>query len=380
MNSRIISILLCIVSITMTSCDRTDLSQTQFINEVNRLTQLHNGYIPDEAIDKLFLTIKENPQTINFELNESDPETKAMVIATSPDGSMRAYSVELSGFYGNPSLGFTSRTLLQYRDKDSIRCTELDGSVGYIAKIVRLDTLTRRYILLDYEQATGQGDHFYPGLMGVEISDCGEIIPAKIFKKAGHLHSHIELHWEGYGYDEASDQTKLSVELLDSQCMDYDENTGELRIPHIVEYCGYPIATEAWHRYQWNGECLVDQGVAPLFDLYCGDFHIIIDISRDGNYRYRCWNKSRQVSDTPDLQINNGIKLCWDECGTKMVYEGDDEILPMGYIYAFYNQNYCYEYHTGWYRGRTVDELLIYRDSNELIYRQDCIHAPDDRK
>ena len=77
----------------MTSCDRTDLSQTQFINEVNRLTQLHNGYIPDEAIDKLFLTIKENPQTINFELNESEPETKAMVIATSPDGSMRAYSV-----------------------------------------------------------------------------------------------------------------------------------------------------------------------------------------------------------------------------------------------------------------------------------------------
>ena len=84
------------------------------------------------------------------------------------------------------------------------------------------------------------------------------------------------------------------------------------------------------------------------------------------------------MSDKPDLQIDSGIKLYWDECGTKTVYENAYDILPIGYIYTFYNKNYRYEYHTGWYRGRNVDELLIYRDSNELIYRHDCTHAPDD--
>lgn len=377
MNSRIISILFCIVSVTI-SCGKNNLSQTQFINEVNRLTQLHNGYIPDKAIDKLFLTIEENPQTIDFQIDKSDFETIALIITTSQDGSMRTYSVERGGFMGNPALGCNARTLLQYRDDNSIKCIELENVIGYIAKIVRVDTLKHRYILLDYEQAICQGDHFYMKLMGVEITDSGEIVPVKIFKEAGHLYSHIDLNWEGYGYDEASDKVKTSVELFDYQCMYYDESIGELSIPHIIEYYGYPIATEAWHCYQWDGRYFVDKGVAPLFDLYCGDFHIIIDISQDGNYRYRCWNKNRQVSDKPDLQIDSGIKLYWDECGTKMVYKNAYDILPIGYIYTFYNKNYRYEYHTGWYRGRNVDELLIYRDSNELIYRHDCTHAPDD--
>lgn len=332
------------------------------------MTQVYEGYIPEEAIDRLFNTIKDNPQTIDFHLDRSDFETNALIIATSSDGCMRSYSVERSGFSGNPSHGCDVRTLLQYRHGDSICCTEIQDAPGYISKIARIDTLKRRYILLNYNIAICQGCHYYIKLDGVEIADCGEIVPAKIFRQA----SFTDLYWNDSGYDAESEKTRSSVGLHDYQCMDYDESTGELRIPHVVEYYGYYIATEAWHRYQWNGQYFTDKGVEPLFDLHCGNFHIIIDISQDGNYRYRCWNNNRPVSDTPDLQISGGSKLFWDESGEVMTCEEDNESSPKGYIYSFSNKNYRYEYHTGRCRGKEVDELLIYRNGNELIYRQQC--------
>lgn len=228
-------------------------------------------------------------------------------------------------------------------------------------------------MLADCEEFNTQGSHVYMNLWGLQITDQGTIAPAPIFKKETHLLTHLDWRWDEYGYNDETDQIIFSAELSEPYEIAYDTVSNELHLPYIVTHGEYSIATEAHRVYRWNGKYFVDKGVAPLFDLHSDDFHIIIDIQSNGNYRYRCWNKGRKIDDKPDLQIENGIRKCWDQDGEVFDYNAfceNFQAKPAGKIYLFYNQGFRYEYHMGDIQGKVVNKLCIYNPQNNLIYEQ----------
>lgn len=372
-HKKIVYLLLC-MAILGNSCRPEQQSETQFIDKAQQLLTLNEeGIIPDTGIDRFFNFIQENPQSLDFRLTDEEHEIEAMEIATSPDGNMRTYSIELYGFRGTPSYGFETRTLLQYRANDSVVCLELDSIRGYVTQITRIEPSKPLYMLADYEEFNAQGAHVFMNLMGLQITAQGTIAPAPIFKKKTHLLTRLDWAWDEYGYDAETDQSISSAELSDPYGIAYDTVSNELHLPYIVTHGEYSIATEAHRVYQWNGKYFVDKGVAPLFDLHSGDFHIIIDIQANGNYRYRCWNKGRKIDDKPSLQIENGIKKYWNTDETIFDHDtfyGEFQSEPSGQIYLFQNRGFRYEYHIGDIQGKVVNKLCIYNPQNNLIYEQ----------
>lgn len=370
---KIVYLLLCMAFLG-NSCRSGQQSETQFVDKAQQLLTLNDeGIIPDTAIDQFFDWIRENPQSLDSQLTNSNHKIESMEIATSPDGNMRTYSIELYGFGGIPSYGFETRTLLQYRANDSIVCLELDSIQGYVYQIIRIEPSKSLYMLADCEEFNTQGTHVYMNLWGLQITDQGTIAPAPIFKKETHLLTNLDWKWDEYGYNDETDQIIFSAELSEPYEIAYDTVSNELHLPYIVTHGEYSIATEAHRVYRWNGKYFVDKGVAPLFDLHSDDFHIIIDIQANGNYRYRCWNKGRKIDDKPDLQIENGIRKCWDQDGEVFDYNAfceNFQAKSAGKIYLFYNQGFRYEYHMGDIQGKVVNKLCIYNPQNNLIYEQ----------
>lgn len=133
---KIVYLLLCMAFLG-NSCRSGQQSETQFVDKAQQLLTLNDeGIIPDTAIDQFFDLIRENPQSLDSQLTDRNHNIESMEIATSPDGNMRTYSIELYGFGGMPSYGFETRTLLQYRANDSVVCLELDSIQGYVSQII----------------------------------------------------------------------------------------------------------------------------------------------------------------------------------------------------------------------------------------------------
>lgn len=101
---KIVYLLLC-MAILGNSCRPEQQSETQFIDKAQQLLTLNDeGIIPDTAVDQFFDLIRENPQSLDSQLTDRNHNIESMEIATSPDGNMRTYSIELYGFGGIPSM------------------------------------------------------------------------------------------------------------------------------------------------------------------------------------------------------------------------------------------------------------------------------------
>lgn len=384
MNNRIcVAVVILAAIVVCTSCGGSQSSSKQQLasgettpskgplaDKIGALLDLHEGYIEDEAIDEVFGILEDSLQSAG----SLDNLNMALTVAVSPDSCLWACGVERCGFGGNPSRGFDMRTRLLYRGKDSVVCAELEPGRGYVSRIICIDSAKPLYLLVDYQRCMAQGEHHRVMLAGVEISAEGKIVPTRIFGVEGRFSDRISWSWDEYGYDVETDEMKYSANLSDTYGVDYDAESGELRLPYIVEYGEYPIATDARRVYRWNGTRFVEKGVAPLFDLCNDEFHILIEVQHNGDYRYRSWNKNRRVSDAPDLEITHGDRKCWNDSGEIVDYglylEDGSEDTPAGYVYIFRNNGYRYEYHTGYSRGRWVDELHIYDSHGELIYNK----------
>ena len=101
------------------------------------------------------------------------------------------------------------------------------------------------------------------------------------------------------------------------------------------------------------------------------NYRVKIDTASNGMYRYRSWSKSKQITDEPDLVLENGVKECWcdpavEVCDCDTTYEGGENAV-LGFIFTFKNGEYRYEYKTGWWKGRVIDELLVYNKGEEIL-------------
>ena len=125
------------VTLSFVSCGQNNNQQEQsFVQELNKmLAWPEDGMYSDEVMDSVFDFIIRNPQSLEYEFKEEIPHVK---IATSDDGNMRAYSLERYGFGGNPSWGFSGRTLLQYRSRESIFYQEVKSFNGFITHIYHI--------------------------------------------------------------------------------------------------------------------------------------------------------------------------------------------------------------------------------------------------
>lgn len=157
------------VTLSFISCGQNNNQREQtFVQELNKmLAWPEAGVYSDEVMDSVFDFIIRNPQSLEYEFKEDIPYVK---IVTSGDGNMRAYSLERNGFGGNPSLGFSCRTLLQYRSRESVFCQEAKDFNGFITHIHHIDS-NKFYLLKDWQGCISQGVHEHNTLYVYEIDN-----------------------------------------------------------------------------------------------------------------------------------------------------------------------------------------------------------------
>ena len=151
------------------SCGQNNNQQEQtFVQELNKmLAWPEDGMYSDEVMNSVFDFIIRNPQSLEYEFNEEIPHVK---IATSEDGYMRAYSLDRYGFEGNPSWGFSCRTLLQYRLRESVFYQEVKNFNGFITHIHHVDS-NKFYLLKDWQGSINQGTHEHNTLYVYKIDN-----------------------------------------------------------------------------------------------------------------------------------------------------------------------------------------------------------------
>lgn len=326
-----------------------------------------NGEFKEEQFDKVFQLIEENPSSLDYDLSG----IAYMKVITSDDGNVRAYVLEKSGFGGNPSNGFSTATLMQYKVDGSVNTFRLEEDYSIIDKIHKLDDYN--YLVLDSWGIIAQGCHNDSRARVFRINSLGINQVKDVFEFDYELNDEIIVYWE----EGASEEDSIYNALSES----YDvENFNDL----IIHFCKgeinvantqlssdtYQIIDGTYNRYKWDGECFKDDTLMSPLEMKNSDYYIRIEQEQDGSCTYRCWNGGEKIG-KPALIIRNGKRIVWDEVDYydyNKCIEFDDSTPLLGEEYRFENNGYEYRYSSGWRKGRTYEDLYVYSPNGDIIY------------
>lgn len=345
------------VTLSFVSCGQNNNQQEQtFVQEINRmLAWPENGVYSDEVMDSVFDFIIRNPQSLEYEFKEEIPRLE---IATSDDGNMRAYSLESCGFEGNPSCGFSCRTLLQYRSRESIFYQEVKSFNGFITHIHHIES-NKFYLLKDWQGSMSQGTHEHNTLYVYEIVNNKLHKVQGAFVNEENVSNQLEFSWDDLGGFVEMDYDKEDSLVV------YSRSKKEL---YVIK--GAPLKNKAlkYRQYHWTGRCFEQIKYDEPVE-YCNEkFFIRIEQNSENSWTYKCWNGDTKNGE-PDLVITSGTKQYWTYSNNYISYDEwatDDDSSPLGEKYIFPNNGYRYEYSHGWMRVESIDELYVY-DPNEMI-------------
>ena len=346
-----------LVTLFLISCGQnTSLREHIFIEELNqKLEWPEGGSYSDELMNSVFDFITRNPNSLDYKFNEATPHVK---IATSNDGNVRAYSLEKYGFEGNPSLGFSCRTLLQYRSRESVFYQEVKNFNGFITHIHHIDS-NKFYLLKEWQGRINQGTYEHNTLHVYEIDNnkLHKVQGAFVNKK--NVSNQLEFSWNDFGGYVVIDDDKEDSLVV------YSISKKEL---YVIK--GAPLMNKAlkYRQYHWTGRCFEPNKYDEPVEYSNEKFFIRIEQNSENSWTYKCWNGDTKNGE-PDLVITSGTKQYWTYSNNYISYDEwatDDDSSPLGEIYTFFNNGYRYEYSHGWMRGESIDELYVY-DPNEMI-------------
>ena len=128
---------------------------SKYERQLNKILdwEANNGCFTDEQFDKVFKTIEGDPKTLEYDFSDV---IYLKVIETN-DGNVRAYILESHGFGGNPSLGFDTRTLIQYRIGNNIYTYRMPDTYSVLEKIAKVDN--DQYLFIAFYGSIAQGEH-----------------------------------------------------------------------------------------------------------------------------------------------------------------------------------------------------------------------------
>ncbi|MBR2326240.1 MAG: hypothetical protein IKA49_02635 [Alistipes sp.] len=358
-NTRNISIWLFVI-LSFISCGQNNNHQQEqaFVQELNKmLAWTEGGMYSDEVLDSIFDFIIRNPQSLEYEFTEEIPRVE---IATSDDGNMRAYSLERCGFEGNPSLGFSCRTLLQYRSRGSVFYQEVKNFNGFITHIHHIDS-NKFYLLQDWQGCMHQGtyEHNILYVYKIDNNTLHKVQGAFVNKK--NVSNQLEFSWDDFGEYVEIDYDKEDSLVVYSIAK---------RVLYVIK--GAPLMNKAlkYRQYHWNGRCFEPVKYDEPAEYYNDRFFIRIEQNSENSWTYKCWNGGVK-SGKPSLVITSGTKQYWTYSNDYISYDEwvtDDESSPSGEKYIFSNNGYRYEYRHGWLQDEPIDELYVFDPDENIIY------------
>ncbi len=341
--------------------DQKDRQEQIFIQELNEmLDNPEYGLYYDEIMDSIFDLITDNPQSLEYEF---DDNSLGIRIATSDDGNVRVYNLEVSRFGGNPSLGFICRSLLQYKSGESVFCKEIRDFNGYITHIRHIDS-NKYYLLEDYQGSCHQGTYENTILHLYKIENDSLQKVKRAFENRNDVSDNFEFSWNDMG-----GSIDLDFEKKDSLVI-YSRAHKEL---YVVK--GMPLRNKPlkYYQYYWKGHNFELRKYDEPKEFYNEKFFIRIEQNSEDFWTYKCWNGGKKKGE-PDLIIKSGTKQYWSYSYDVFPFDEwavDDDSSPMGVKYTFYNNGYCYVYCHGWKHGCHIDELYVYDPNEMIIYRGD---------
>lgn len=338
--------------------NQREQSFTQKLNEM--LAWPEGGTYSDEVMQSVFDLIKKTPQSLEYKFEGELPHIH---IATSNDGNLRAYSLERSGFEGNPSSGFECKILLQYRSGKKVFCEEVKGFNGYITEIYHVDS-NKFYLLEDFQGRLAQGTHEFYSFSVYKIENKKLRKVKGAFVNRNTIFDNLEFSWDDNG-----GRLEIDFEKEDSA---FIYNSFQKKLFAIK---GMPLADELlkYRQYSWNnGRFELEKYDEPI-EFRNEKYFIRIEQQDEDHWTYKCWENGQKQGE-PDLVIEKGIKEYWT-CGGSLLFHDewvtDDESTPLGDKYTFSNKGYRYEFYHGWSKGAQLETLYVYDSKERLVYSGD---------
>ena len=336
-----------------------------------------HGCFTDEQFEKIFEIIESDSRTFEYDFmckNTLDEYTQCNVsymrFVESSDKMVRAYILESQGFQGNPSHGFDTRTLVQFRVGDNIYTYRMPDTYSVIERIVKLDD--NQYLFLAYYGNMAQGQHNNHQARVYQLYESGIYQNHRAFEKNNHLDNEIEVYWEGRinpvdDSDLNFDEDELYFGIF------YNEYDGTMYVANtkIIEddYSKLEVLDGTFRRYSWDGDRFRDVTIMNPYEVKNKDYYIRIEQNKDGSCTYKCWNGGIK-SGKPSLTIYGGTRELWYELGFMNYDEwiSLDAYQPLGERYTFTNNGYVYQYMTGWYKGHMYEDLEVYNPKGNIVY------------
>ena len=260
----------------------------------------------------------------------------------SQDGNLHIYSIDhMNGPCGNYNV------LIQYRWNGKMKIEEYeDDSIvyGLFQELYEIKGKNATYYLIKH-YSRGLRD-FYCGYETYVLTEYG-------LKRIGLLKDSEGIH------DYAAD---FAVKESNGLVYNCDESSEDIPITLYI-YCGegkYGEVNDRYYKYIWDGDYFVlkdDKDYAnpylysQLKNYYSNEMLlktdrnlIRIDLMPDKTYRYAAWKAEAEMSDAPELVINNGY----------MMHNDDD-------IYYIFN-NEGFEYKVG-------DSEVVVRKGKNIVGR-----------
>ncbi len=311
--------------------------------------------------------IKSDTSTMSY-IYDSEIEEYFSVV-TSQDGNLRVYSFDSS----SGTMGLYCNTV-QYRKNGDVKVTEYGGCLecvdddytenGLSADVEDIYDLVcgneTYYLLANYHRNSAQG---YFECACYELTENG-LMPVELFKDENGTHSEIESEYGYFMYivkekdgkvyraEDMLDATPITIYVRAETIVDTNQEIEEV----IYEKIGY----DRYHKYVWDGRYFVkEEGRDFANPFLCSQLQeydsnemllktdrnlIRIDLMPDKTYRYAAWKADAEMSDVPELVINNG----------RITYNDDD------IYYIFSNEGY--EYKVG-------DSEVVVRKGKNIVGR-----------
>lgn len=349
---------------------------SKYERQLNKILdwEANNGCFTDEQFDKVFKTIEGDPKTLEYDFSDV---IYLKVIETN-DGNVRAYILESHGFGGNPSLGFDTRTLIQYRIGNNIYTYRMPDTYSVLEKIAKVDN--DQYLFIAFYGSIAQGEHNNHQARVYRLDESGIYQKSRAFEKKDHLEDEIEVYWEG------KISTKDDSDLMSTECFDeddyednlyfglfYNDYSRTLYVANTRIYEGdnseLEVLDGTFRQYYWDGESFRDVSIMEPYEVKNKDYYIRIEQNKDGSCTYKCWNGGIK-SGKPSLTIYGGTRERWYELGFMNYDEwiSLDAYQPLGERYTFTNNGYVYQYMTGWYKGHMYEDLEVYNPKGNIVY------------
>lgn len=350
----------------------------KYENKINRILdrEASKGCFTEKQFDKVFEIIESDSQTLKYNFSDVD----YLNVVDANDGNVRAYILESHGFGGNPSQGFDTRTLIQYRIGNDVYTYRMTDTYSVIEKVAKLDD--DQYLFIAFYGSIAQGEHNHHQARVYQLDKSGVHQLTRVFVQDNYLEDEMEVYWEG----------KISPEgdWVSTECYEeedykneayfgiyYNEFDGTLYVANTKvigedEYRGSEVLDGTFRRYCWNDGRFKDVTIMGTYEAKNKDYYIRIEQNKDGSCTYTCWNGGKK-SGKPSLIIRGGFRELWHELGF-VDYDrwiSLDEYLPLGERYIFRNNEYVYQYMTGWYKGHMYEDLYVYNPQGHLIYSMD---------